>query len=141
MNIKIRKTNLYSKSPSYAHKGDAGLDLFSAVDINIKPKHRTAVPTGIEMEIPEGYAGLIWDKSGMALQDGIKTMAGVVDSTYRGEIKVVIVNLSSKIIKIKNGDKVAQILVQPITTANIIDSDSLTHTKRGEKGFGSTGKH
>lgn len=140
MAIKIRKINKDAKIPQYAHKGDAGMDLFSAADISIKPMHRTAIPTGIEMEIPKNYVGLVWDKSGLALKDGVKTMAGVVDSSYRGEIKVVVINLSRKILSIKKGMKIAQMLIQPITTAKIKAVKNLSESKRGKKGFGSTGR-
>lgn len=140
MNIRIKKINPDARIPQYAHKGDAGMDLFSVADLEIKPMHRTAVPTGIEMEIPEGYVGLVWDKSGLALKEGIKTMAGVIDSSYRGELKVVVINLSRKILSIKKGMKIAQMLVQPITTAKIKAVKNLSESKRGKKGFGSTGR-
>ncbi|MFH1248746.1 MAG: dUTP diphosphatase [archaeon] len=138
--IKTRKINEDAKIPSYAHKGDAGLDLFSVIDTQIKPMHRTAIQTGIEMEIPAGYVGLVWDKSGLSLKEGIKTMAGVIDSSYRGELKVVMINLSSRILHIKKGQKIAQILIQPITTVVVEEEKSLSETSRGKKGFGSTGK-
>lgn len=140
MNVKIRKINKDAKIPQYAHKGDAGLDLFSVADISMRPMHRTAVPTGIEIEIPKGYVGLVWDKSGLALKEGVKTMAGVIDSSYRGELKVVMVNLSSKILKISKGMKIGQLLIQPITIVKIIEAKALKETKRGKRGFGSTGR-
>ncbi len=140
MNIRIKRINPEAKLPEYAHKGDAGMDLFSVIDTKIKPKHRLAVPTGIEMEIPKGYVGLVWDKSGISLKEGIKTMAGVIDSSYRGEIKIVVINLGSKVFSITRGMKIAQMLIQPIITAKIKEAGNLAESKRGRKGFGSTGR-
>lgn len=140
MKISVKRISENAKIPCYAHEGDAGMDIFSSTDIIIEPMHRTAVPTGLEIEIPDGYAGLVWDKSGMALKEGLKTMAGVIDSSYRGELRVVVVNLSSRDIEIKKGEKIAQMLLQPITTAKIKEVKNLTETKRGKNGFGSTGK-
>jgi len=140
MNIKIKRINPEAKLPEYAHNGDAGMDLFSVIDAKIRPKHRLAVPTGIEIEIPNGYVGLVWDKSGISLKEGIKTMAGVIDSSYRGEIKIVVINLGSKVFKITKGMKIAQMLIQPIITAKIKEAGNLAESKRGRKGFGSTGR-
>lgn len=140
VSLKIRKINEDAKLPAYAHRGDAGMDLFSVIDVAIKPKHRTAVPTGIEIEIPKDYVGLVWDKSGLALKEGIKTMAGVVDSSYRGEIKVVVVNLSSKALVIIKGMKIAQMLIQPIKIVKIKEAKRLNKSRRGMNGFGSTGR-
>lgn len=126
--------------PFYAHEGDAGIDLRSAVDEVIKPNETKTIPTGIKMAIPENYVGLIWDKSGYASKNSIKTMAGVVDSSYRGEIKVVLINLGKEDFVIKKDMKIAQILIQPIVRANIVEKQELEETKRNGSGFGSTGK-
>ncbi len=138
--LKIRKMQEDAKLPAYAHRGDSGMDLFSVADVTIKPKHRTSVPTGIEIEIPKGYVGLVWDKSGIALKNGVKTMAGVIDSSYRGELKVVIINLGSKKFFISKGTKIAQMLIQPVKTVKIKEAKSLNKSKRGRNGFGSTGR-
>ena len=91
------------------------------------------------MELPEGYVALVWDKSGLALNNGIKTMAGVIDSCYRGEIGIVLVNLNNQDYKIKKGQKISQILIQKVETAEIEVAEKLSETKRSEGGFGSTG--
>src|SRR5512141_102032 len=111
--------------PSYAHEGDAGIDLRSSVEYSLKPHETYAVPTGIKMAIPEGYVGLVWDKSGYAVKNSIKTMAGVIDSGYRGEIKVVMINLGKEDFVIKRDMKIAQILIQPVVRANLLEVASL----------------
>ena len=139
MKIKIKKLNPEAIVPSYAHKGDAGMDLYSVEDLILKPKHRVAVKTGISFEMSKGYVALIWDKSGVALKTGIKTMAGVIDSGYRGEIKVVLNNLSSKNYEIKKGQKIAQVLIQKVENPKIEIIEELNKTSRGAGGFGSSG--
>jgi dUTP pyrophosphatase len=137
--IKIKKLNTEAKLPSYAHKGDAGLDLFSNEESFIlKPKHRKLIGTGISIELPPGFVSLIWDKSGIAM-NGIKTMGGVIEHTYRGEYKVILVNLSSKNYEIKKGQKIAQFLIQKIETAEIEEVNSLSNSVRGKNAFGSSG--
>ncbi len=138
--LKVRKITEDAKLPAYAHKGDAGMDLFSVADIILSPMHRIAVPTGIEIEIPKGYVGLVWDKSGLSLKEGVKTMGGVIDSSYRGELRVVMVNISSKALLVSKGMKIAQMLIQPIKIAKIREVKRLKNTKRGRNGFGSTGR-
>jgi dUTP pyrophosphatase len=98
------------------------------------------VKTGIALELPVGYVGLIWDKSGLAANHGLKTMAGVLDAGYRGELQIVVTNLSKEIYSIKKHDKVAQMLIQRIESPELIEVDELSDTSRGEGGFGSTGK-
>lgn len=126
-------------SPEYAHKGDAGLDLYSNEKFVLKPGHRKAIKTGLYLEIPENHVGLVWDKSGLALKSGLKTMGGVIDSTYRGEVKVILVNLGKKKIRIDKGVKIAQLLIQEVKTAKLKEVKENSKTKRGKKGFGSTG--
>lgn len=137
--IKIKKLNPEAIIPSYAHEGDAGLDLYSVEDVIIKPYERFAVPTGLAIELPSGYVSLIWDKSGIAIKHGIKTMGGVIEHTYRGEYKIILFNSSNIPYEIKKGEKIAQLLIQPIITAEIEETAELTQTKRAEGGFGSTG--
>lgn len=139
VDVSIIKLDEEMTTPSYAHEGDAGIDLRSAIDYVLKPMETFAVPTGIKMAIPKNYVGLIWDKSGIASKNSVKTMAGVVDSGYRGEIKVVMINLGKDEFIIKKDMKIAQILIQPVVHANIKIQDTLDETERGEKGFGSTG--
>ncbi len=138
MKIKIKKLNKDAIIPKYSHPGDAGMDLYSVEDIILKPKYRTLVGTGLSIELPKGYVSLIWDKSGIASK-GIKTMGGVIEHTYRGEYKVVLINLSSENFKITKGQKIAQLLIQPIETAQVEVVEKLSKTSRGKGGFGSTG--
>lgn len=128
-----------AKAPNYAYKGDAGLDLFSNENIVIEPMHRAAIKTGIYLEIPEGYVGVIWSKSGLSLRQGLNMIAGIIDSNYRGEIKLAMVNLSSKLIRIEKGDKLAQMLIQRFEEVKLKEMETLSPSVRGEKGFGSSG--
>jgi len=139
MELKVKRLHEDAKLPAYGHPGDAGLDLFATQDLILEPRLATAVPTGIQMVIPAGYVGLIWDKSGISL-NGIHRLAGVVDSGYRGEIKVVMINLGEKSFSIEKGMKIAQILIQPVVAVDIQESLELENSSRGEGGFGSTGK-
>jgi dUTP pyrophosphatase len=138
MELKIKRLHAEAKIPSYGHAGDAGLDLYSAVDHILAPGAVFAVPTGIKMAIPPGYVGLVWDKSGISLK-GVHRLAGVVDAGYRGEVQVVMVNLGREPFEIKAGMKISQMLIQPVVSVSIVVSDELDETKRGEGGFGSTG--
>lgn len=138
MKVLIKKISPEARTPVYGHQGDAGLDLFSCVQLTINPGETAAVPTGLQMAIPPGYVGLIWDKSGIALC-GVHRLAGVVDAGYRGEVRVVLTNLGKQPFIINNGMKIAQILIQPVQTVDIVEVDSLDRTSRGEGGFGSTG--
>lgn len=140
MNLKIKKLHIDAKLPTYATLDDAGMDLYALEDTNINPMERVLVKTGIAMEIPEGHVGLIWDKSGVVFKLGQKTIGGVVDAGYRGEILVAMVNLTDKLYTFKKGDKVAQMIIQPKVTANIIESEELNDSERGEGGFGSSDK-
>ncbi len=126
--------------PRYAHQGDAGMDVFSLEDYDLQPRERRTFQLGFSMEFEKEYVALIWDKSGLASKHGIKTMGGVIDHNYRGEYAVVLLNTSDKNYIIKKGDKIAQILIQPVMNAEIQEVDELSETTRGEGGFGSTGK-
>jgi dUTP pyrophosphatase len=138
--IKIKKLRDDAIIPRYSHVGDAGMDLFSVEEnFILKPMEKKLISTGLSIELPEGYVALIWDKSGIA-NEGIKTMGGVIDSNYRGECKVILINLSSKDYEIKKYQKIAQVLIQSIEKAEILEVEKLSETKRGENGFGSTGK-
>lgn len=138
MKIRIQKTKEHAVLPKYSHDGDAGFDLYACEDVVLKPFERAVVPTGIKMAIPKGYVGLVWDKSGLASKHGLKTMGGVVDSGYRGEIGIVVKNLGKETITIHRQTKVAQMLIQPVHQA-VFEEAELDDTARGERGFGSTG--
>jgi len=126
--------------PKYAHEGDAGLDLYAVEALELLPGERRQVPLGIAMEIPAGYVGLIWDKSGLSHKYGIKTLGGVIDSVFRGEFQVGIINLSKEPIKFEKGHKIAQLLIQKVEAAEFEEASELSDTTRGDSGFGSTGK-
>jgi dUTP pyrophosphatase len=138
MELKIRRIHPEAKLPSYGHKGDAGLDLFSCADYVLGAGEVKAIQTGIKVAIPRGYVGLIWDKSGISLK-GVHKLAGVVDAGYRGEVQVVMINLGNTPYEIKKGMKIAQMLIQPINEVTVIEAEDLDDTLRGEDGFGSTG--
>ena len=139
MKIKIKKIVPEAIIPKYAVPGDAGMDLYSVENITIEPGQRYAVATGLSIELPEGFVSLIWDKSGIALKKGITTMGGVIEHTYRGEYKIILLNTSATPFEIKIGDKIAQILIQPIVTAEVEEVEELSETARGAGGFGHTG--
>ena len=129
--------------PAYATDGAAGADLCAAVDAEmiIEPGARAAVPTGLVLEIPQGYEGQVRPRSGLAIKAGLTIVnaPGTIDSDYRGELKVLLVNLGSEAVSIGRGDRIAQLLVAPVTRASFIETEDLTSSERGEGGFGSTG--
>jgi dUTP pyrophosphatase len=127
-------------TPEYASDGAAGADLRASESLLISPGERAAVPTDIHIEIPEGHVGLIWPRSGLALSQGIDTLAGVVDSDYRGEVRVVLINHGDEALLIKARDRVAQLLIQKVEHARFVRSDDLEGSERGSGGFGSTGR-
>jgi dUTP pyrophosphatase len=137
--VKIKKLINDARIPKYAHEGDAGMDIYSSEDKTILPGERVTVSTGIAMEFPKGYVALIWDKSGMANNFGIKVMGGVLEHTYRGEYMIILLNTSKELYQIKKHQKIAQVLIQPIETAEIEEIENLSETIRGEGRFGSTG--
>ncbi len=129
--------------PRYAKQGDAGADLYAAEDVSLEPGARAAVPTGIAVAIPEGYAGLVLPRSGRALKEGLglANSPGLIDSGYRGEVKVVVVNLdANSSIDIRRGDKIAQLVIQEVERAGWDVVDDLPGSYRGEGGFGSSGR-
>ena len=126
--------------PKYAHAADAGADLTASKKMLIPPRERLLVTTGIRLEIPEGHVGLIWPRSGLAVKKGIDCGAGVIDSHYRGEIKVLLFNHSDNEFQIEQGDRIAQLLIQKVERVEFLPADGLSETTRGQMGFGSTGK-
>lgn len=137
--MKVKKIDKNARLPKSALSGDAGLDLYSLDDFMIKPDKKVyKIPTGIAFEIPDGFAGLIWDKSGISL-NGIKTFGGVIDANYRGDITVGVMNLGAQDYIVKKGDKIAQILIQKVEQPEIIEVDELSDSERGDRRYGSTG--
>lgn len=140
MQLKVKKLNPEAKLPQYAKPGDAGMDLFALEEVILHPGEFVGVATGVALEIPHGYVGLVWDKSGLSIKYGLKTLGGVVDAGYRGEVKVGMINLGGEEYKIEKGHKVAQMLIQKVDQLEIVEALELSETERGEGGFGSTGK-
>ncbi|HET6350895.1 MAG TPA: dUTP diphosphatase [Coriobacteriia bacterium] len=142
MQLRVSRLDSDLPIPRYAHDGDAGLDLFAAEDATIAAGHRLLVRTGIAVAIPEGYAGFVQPRSGLALRHGLSFVntPGLIDSHYRGEIMLIAINLdSSTPIEIRKCDKVAQLVIQRVERCEVIEVDGLDSTVRGEGGFGSTG--
>lgn len=138
--ITVKKLKSNAIIPNYAHSGDAAMDLYSTEDYTIHPHCRQLVSTGIAMELPKGYWGNIRGKSGLALNYGIVILGGVIDSTYRGEYGVIILNTGNKDFIVKAGDKVAQVIIASTVEADIMLVKELTPTVRGSGAYGSTGK-
>lgn len=136
--LKVERLTPIAKLPVRSHSSDAGLDIFSTDFYSFLPNERIVAQTGIKLAIPEGFVGLIWDKSGVA-RDGIHTIAGVIDAGFRGEIKVTMINLSQDIYHIAPGQKIAQLIIQRIELPNISEEVIDDTTDRGDRGFGSTG--
>lgn len=128
--------------PSYAYEGDAGLDLKANVDVDIAPFERKLIPTGLAVAIPEGFAGFVQPRSGLALKSGLSmaNTPGLIDAHYRGELKVIAVNLdANEPIHISKGERIAQLVIQRVPVVSLMEVDELDKTDRGTGGFGSSG--
>jgi dUTP pyrophosphatase len=137
MILKVKKLNENAKLPERKREGDAGLDLYCAEEFEINPNEIKIVGTGIAIEIPKGYFGLIKDRSGLAT-NGLHVLAGVIDENYRGEIKVVLINLGKEKLKFEKHSRIAQLIIIPYLKVKIEESE-LDQTERGRNGFGSSG--
>ena len=140
MKIKIKKLNQEAKLPSYAHEGDVGMDLHSLEDYELKPGERKIFFLGFGMEFPTGNAAIVKDKGSLPKNGGIHTMGGVYDAGYRGEYNVNLINLGQEPYKVNKGDKIAQLIIMPVTIAKLEEVDNLSDSDRGSGRFGSTGK-
>ncbi len=140
MILKVKKLHPEAKLPIFAHPGDAGMDLFAFEDVEVPSGRSAKIRVGISLEIPEGYVGLCWDKSGLSMNHGIKVLGGVIDSGFRGELVVAVFNLGPENYTFHKGDKVMQILIQKVENPEIVEAEELSDSARGENGFGSTGK-
>jgi len=127
--------------PSYAHPGDAGMDLTSAEDVVVEPGARALVKTGLAMALPPGYEAQVRPRSGLALKHGITVLntPGTIDEGYRGEVGVILFNAGDVAFKVAKGDRIAQMVIAPVTRARIAEVADLDSTERGAGGFGSTG--
>jgi len=142
LEIPVRRLDPGLPLPAYAHPGDAGADLRAAVDVDLPPGARAVVPTGVALELPAGYAGFVHARSGLAATCGLALVnaPGTIDSGYRGEIRVVLVNLDRcEAIHLSRGDRIAQLVIQQVATAEFVEAASLTTSNRADGGFGSTG--
>jgi dUTP pyrophosphatase len=143
MRLEIKRIDPDLPLPSYAREGDAGLDLSAAENVTLKPGERAAVRTGFAVAIPEGFAGFVHARSGRALREGLAlpNAPGLIDAGYRGELKVLLVNLDpAEPIYIARGEKVAQLVVQRVERGVLEEARELPPSTRGEGGFGSTGR-
>ena len=140
--IQVRRLDPAAVVPAYAHPGDAGADLGTTVDVRLEPGERALVPTGVAVALPQGFVGLIHPRSGLAARCGVSIVnsPGTVDSGYRGEIKVALVNLDPREpVVLRQGDRIAQLVVQRVEEARFVEVDELSGSVRGTGGHGSTG--
>ncbi|MBW2972094.1 dUTP diphosphatase [Candidatus Woesearchaeota archaeon] len=137
--VRIHRLDKTVDMPKYAKQGDAAFDLQSAESKTIKAGHKELVKTGLRIAVPEGYCGLIWDRSGLAAKHGIHCLAGVLDSGYRGEIILVLHNLGKEDFMIDKKMRMAQMLIQPVAAANLLEVEELEDTERSAGGLGHTG--
>ncbi len=139
--LRIKRLRPDVELPSYAHPGDAGLDIRSAEEVVLQPGERALVSTGFAMALPEGYAAFVQPRSGLASKHGISIVntPGLIDCHYRGEVKVILVNLGGEPFRVRKGDRIAQMVIQRVERAEVLEVEELEDTARGEGGFGSTG--
>lgn len=140
-NVSVRRLDNEVPFPRAAYPGDAAFDLPTAVDAEILPGERVKLPTGLSVALPEGCAGLVLPRSGLAerLGIGVVNSPGLIDSGYRGEISVILVNLSRETARFSKGDRIAQLMVVAVPSVQLVEAEHLDSTERGEAGFGSTG--
>ena len=140
--LDVRRLDPDLPLPGYAHPGDAGLDLYAADTTTLQPGERALVPCGIAIAIPEGHVGLVNPRSGLAVDHGLTVLngPGTIDAGYRGELKVLLINLGQDAVEIRHGQRVAQLLLLPVALVDVREVDRLDVTSRGSGGFGSTGR-
>lgn len=142
LNVSIKRLDPTVELPTYAYEGDAGLDLRSNESVDIAPFERVLISTGLAIALPDGYAGFVQPRSGMTLKRGltIANTPGLIDAHYRGELKVIAVNIdSNETIHIERGERIAQLVIQQVPVVHLIEVDELDETDRGCGGFGSSG--
>jgi dUTP pyrophosphatase len=139
--LKISRLDPAAKLPSYAHPGDSGLDLFAVEALELAPGRSGMVKTGIAIELPAGHEAQVRPRSGLALNHSITVLnsPGTVDEGYRGELRVILINHGAQPFKVEIGAKIAQMVIAPVTTVEVVESGALTDSSRGTGGFGSTG--
>lgn len=139
MRLKFKRLHPDAQMPAYAHPGDAGLDLRSRYLRTLNPHEPERFSLGFALEIPEGYVGIVKDRSSLGKR-GITVLGGVFDHTYRGEYHILLVNTSEGAYTVRKGDKIAQLVILPVATASVEEVEELSPSDRGEGGFGSTGR-
>jgi dUTP pyrophosphatase len=139
--IPARRDDASLPLPAYARAGDAGLDLCAAQPLTLQPGERGVMPTGLRLAIPEAHAGFILPRSGLALKHGITVLnaPGLIDAGYRGEIQVLLINHGAEPVTLERGERIAQLVVQPVAQARLVEKEGLPDSSRGEGRFGSTG--
>lgn len=139
--VTVRRLDRGLPLPTRAHPGDAGLDLRAAEPVALEPGARALVPTGLAVAIPEGHAGLVVPRSGLAARHGISVVngPGLIDTGYRGELKVILINLGQEAVAFDRGERIAQLVIIPVFVGDVVEVDELPTTERGAGGFGSTG--
>jgi dUTP pyrophosphatase len=143
MDLRVTKLHVSAVIPTRAHPGDAGLDLYSIEDAHIGPGERWGLGTGIAIEVPEGHAGLVLPRSGLAREHGITLVnsPGLIDAGYRGEVRVLLLNTDpAETVRIEAGARIAQLVVAPVAVAEPVEVAELSNSARGDGGFGSTGR-
>jgi dUTP pyrophosphatase len=143
MKILVQRLDPEIPLPRHAHPGDGGVDLHAAAAARIEPGERVLVPAGIGVAIPAGYAGLVTPRSGLAWNHGVTVVngPGLVDSGYRGELKVTLINSGAEPYQVEYGERIAQLVVVPVVTQQLVEVEVLPASTRGESGYGSTGTH
>ncbi len=141
LRIEIVRDDPTLSLPAYAREGDAGLDLAAATTVTLPPGGRQLVPTGLRVAIPIGHAGLVLPRSGLALRSGVTVLnaPGLIDAGYRGEVGVLLVNHGAEAVTVTRGERIAQLVIQPVERATVVEVRELDATPRGAGGFGSTG--
>jgi dUTP pyrophosphatase len=141
--LKVLKIHSRVELPKYESEGAAGMDLraFLETDVSVPPLGRVKIPTGLKIELPEGYEAQVRPRSGLALKSGLTVLnsPGTIDSDYRGELEIILVNLGGDNVTIKDGERIAQLVVSPVCRAFLFEAESLEKTRRAGAGFGSTG--
>ena len=140
IDVPVRRLRPDARIPDQAYNGDAGLDLSACEHVLLPPGERAVVPTGLAVEIPDGYAGFVQPRSGLAARHGIGIVnsPGLIDSGYRGEIRVILLNTGREAFSVEPGMRVAQLVVAPVATVRLVEVDELTSSERGVRGFGSS---
>jgi dUTP pyrophosphatase len=140
--VLVKRISPDAKMPSQGHPGDAAFDLCSVIDYELKPGERAAIPTGLVLEIPQGFEGQVRPRSGLALKSGVTVLntPGTIDSGYRGEVKTIMINLGQESFMIEKGMRISQLAIRPVPDVQLVEVEELSESARGEGGFGSTGR-